>query len=86
MDMKMSPVIHQVLVIAGNGDTVDGQAFFQQSNQMSLGFNQLMQDLEWKLADAGIVVLADEKEMASLNRVDIKDQLEVLCLIKKVLF
>ena len=53
---------------------------------MGLGFNQFMEDWEWQLADTGIVILADEKEVASLNRVDIKDQLEMLCLIEKSLF
>ena len=53
---------------------------------MGLGFNQFMEDWERQLADTGIVVLADEKEVASLNRVDIKDQLEMLCLIEKSLF
>ena len=45
-----------------------------------------MEDGERQLADAGIVVLADEKEMASLYRVDVKDQLEMLCLIEDVLY
>ena len=53
---------------------------------MGLGFNQFMEDWERQLADTGIVILADEKEVASLNRVDIKDQLEMLCLIEKSLF